>query len=68
VLAFPEIVTFRQPRCSEASGPRDAMFETERAEPARNTLHVYTVFLKYWLRHDFGAAVERLFAAPVTLG
>jgi hypothetical protein len=36
------------------------MFETDAAGAARNVLHVYTVFLKYWLRHDFGEALERL--------
>jgi hypothetical protein len=60
VLAFPEIVTFRQPRCAEATGPRDPIFEDGEIDAPRNTLHVYTVFLKLWLREDFGAALNRL--------
>ena len=65
VLAFPEVVTFRLPECAEAQGPHDPMFEPVAADPARNSLHIYTVFLKYWHRHDFGAAVERLLEAGV---
>jgi hypothetical protein len=60
VLAFPEIITFRQQACAEAEGPHDAMFEGSAEGAARNTLHVYTVFLKLWLREDFGAALDRL--------
>ena len=60
VLAFPEIVRFRLPQCTESSGPRDPMFGN--VEPARNCLHVYTVFLKFWLRQDFGEAVSALMA------
>jgi hypothetical protein len=38
------------------------MFEPVAADPARNCLHVYTVFLKYWRRRDFGAHLDRLLA------
>lgn len=58
VLAFPEVVMFRLPECVAASGPLDPMFEP--VDPARNSLHIYTVFLKFWLRQDFGAALDRL--------
>ncbi|MCB2060158.1 MAG: hypothetical protein R3E09_05885 [Novosphingobium sp.] len=58
VLAFPEVVMFRLPECVNASGPLDPMFES--VDPARNSLHIYTVFLKFWLKHDFGGAVDRL--------
>ncbi|MEO7247176.1 MAG: hypothetical protein ABIW31_01875, partial [Novosphingobium sp.] len=60
VLAFPEIIRFRLPHCAEASGPHDPMFEPVSADPARNCLSVYTVFLKHWHRADFGTAVRRL--------
>jgi len=60
VLAFPEIVSFRAPACADATGPRDPMFEADDVESARNTLHVYTVFLKLWRRQDFGKAVRTL--------
>ena len=60
VLAFPEIVRFRLPGCTQATGPLDPMFRD--VDPARNCLHVYTVFLKFWHRADFGAAVDRLLA------
>jgi len=58
VLAFPEVVEFRLPGCIEASGPLDPMFLT--VEPARNSLHIYTVFLKFWRTHDFGKAIAHL--------
>jgi hypothetical protein len=60
VLAFPEVVMFRLPECVNASGPRDPMFEPVACDPARNSLHIYTVFLKFWLRQDFGKALDRL--------
>ena len=60
VLAFPEVVMFRLPGCVEATGPLDPIFEP--VDPARNSLHIYTVFLKFWLKHDFGRAVDRLLA------
>lgn len=58
VLAFPEIVQFRLPQCVEASGPQDAMFEP--VDPARNCLHIYTNFLKFWHSHSFAEALDRL--------
>ncbi|MCW1430353.1 hypothetical protein [Novosphingobium sp. JCM 18896] len=60
VLAFPEVILFRLPECVEAEGPQDAMFLP--VDPARNSLHIYTVFLKFWRRQDFGAALDRLLA------
>jgi hypothetical protein len=58
VLAFPEVIRFRLPECVDASGPHDPMFEA--VDPARNSLHIYTVFLKFWLRQDFGRALDLL--------
>jgi hypothetical protein len=58
VLAFPEVILFRLPECVNAAGPLDEMFHA--VDPARNSLHIYTVFLKFWLRQDFGAALDRL--------
>lgn len=58
VLAFPEIVMFRLPECVNASGPRDPMFEP--VDPARNCMHIYTNFLQFWRRRDFGKALDRL--------
>ena len=60
VLAFPEVVMFRLPECVRASGPLDPMFEP--VDPARNCLHIYTNFLKFWRRQNFGAALDRLLA------
>ena len=62
VLAFPEVVMFRLPECIDASGPQDPMFEPVPRDPARNSMHIYTVFLKFWERKDFGAALDRLLA------
>ncbi len=58
VLAFPEVVMFRLPECLNASGPTDPMFEP--VDPARNSLHIYTNFLKFWHSRDYGAALDRL--------
>jgi hypothetical protein len=58
VLAFPEVILFRLPECVNAAGPLDEMFHA--VDPARNSLHIYTVFLKFWLRQDFGATLDRL--------
>lgn len=58
VLAFPEVILYRLPQALHASGPLDPMFLP--VDPARNSLHIYTVFLKFWQRHDFGAALDRL--------
>ena len=60
VLAFPEIIRFRLPHCTEATSPRDPMFRPVSADPARNCLSVYTVLLKHWHREDFGAVVRRV--------
>lgn len=60
VLAFPEIIEFRLPRCVEASGPYDPMFEPVAVDAARNCRQVYVNLLQYWRRRDFGGAVERL--------
>lgn len=58
VLAFPEVILFRLPECVNASGPHDEMFLP--VDPARNSLHIYIAFLKFWKRQDFGAALDRL--------
>ncbi len=62
VLAFPETVLFRLPECVDATGPLDPMFLPVERDPARNTLHIYTVFLKFWRRYDVGGAVRELLA------
>jgi hypothetical protein len=62
VLAFPEIIRFRQPQCPQASGPHDPMFEPVAVDAARNCLSVYTVFLKHWRRENFGEVVRRVIA------
>lgn len=58
VLAFPEIIRFRLPGCTDADGPFDPMFHG--VDPARNCRQVYVNFLQFWRRQDFGAAVRRL--------
>lgn len=60
VLAFPEIVAFRFPGIAEASGPRDPALLA--IEPARNCLHVLTVFLKLWEARDIGGRIASLAA------
>ena len=60
VLMFPEVIRFRLPEAVDATGPYDPMFLS--AESARNSLHIYTVLLKFWLRQEFGAALDRLLA------
>lgn len=58
VLAFPEIIEFRLPGIFEASGPQDPTVLA--IEPARNCLHVLTVFLKLWEARGLGARAKRL--------
>jgi len=60
VLAFPEVIAFRCPGLEQASGPLDPMIQS--IDPARNSLHIYTVYLKLWRTRDFGARVERVLA------
>ena len=60
VLAFPSIVLFRAPGAYEASGPRDPMILD--VDPARNCLHVYTVFLKFWRTAGIGACLDQMLA------
>ena len=62
VLAFPEVIMFRWPGCEAASGPLDPALESVAMDPARNTLHIYTVFLKFWRKYEVGSAVEELLA------
>ncbi len=62
VLSFPETILFRLPGCVDAEGPLDPMFEPVACDPARNTLHIYTVFLKFWRKYDVGGAVRELLA------
>lgn len=59
-LAMPEIVLFRLPEAAQASGPQDPIFLT--SEPARNCLHIYTVFLNLWQSRDYGAKLDQLLA------
>jgi len=58
VLAFPEVVTFRCPEIARTEGPRDPAILA--IDPARNCLHIYTVFLKLWLNRDFGVRIDVL--------
>ena len=60
VLSFPEVVLFRLPEAATASGPHDPVFL--RSDPARNCLHIYTVFLNLWRTRNFGAALDWLLA------
>ncbi|MDB5724742.1 MAG: hypothetical protein JWQ16_1496 [Novosphingobium sp.] len=64
VLAFPEIITFRLPQCTEASGPYDPMFEPVAVDAARNCRQVYVNLLKYWRMQNFGKAVNGISAGP----
>ncbi len=62
VLAFPETILFRWPGCEAASGPLDPALDPVAMDPARNTLHIYTVFLNFWRKYEVGSAVEELLA------
>jgi hypothetical protein len=59
VLLFPEVILFRLPEIVDME-PNDERIMA--IDPARNSLHIYTVFLKFWLRQDFGKAVDELLA------
>ena len=58
VLSFPEVVLFRLPEAATATGPHDPIFL--RSDPARNCLHIYTVFLNLWRTRDFGSSLDWL--------
>ncbi len=60
MLAFPETIRFRLPSCIKASGPFDPMFEPIAIDPARNSMHIYAVFLGFWRKYDVGGAVREL--------
>ena len=60
LFSAPEIIRFRMPHCTKASGPRDPMFTHVSMDPPRNYLSVYTTLLKHWRREDFGGAARRL--------
>lgn len=62
VLAFPEVIMFRQPAFAEASGPYDPMFLPVEVDGARNCRQVYVNFLQFWRREDFGAKLDALLA------
>lgn len=58
VLAFPATVLFRLPEAAAASGSRDPIFL--RSDPARNCLHIFTVFLNLWRKRDLGTSLDKL--------
>jgi hypothetical protein len=62
MLAFPETIRFRLPQCVNASGPQAAMFTPVAIDPARNSMHIYAVFLNFWHKYDVGGAVTELLA------
>lgn len=60
VLLFPEVILFRLPEIVDMQPDDERIMAID---PARNSVHIYTVFLKFWLRQDFGAAVDKLLAS-----
>ena len=60
VLAFPEVIRFRMPDCAQLAGPQDPALEPVALDPARNSMHIYAVFCKFWHRYDAGGAVREL--------
>lgn len=60
VLAFPEVIRFRMPDCEKLSGPQDPALEPVAMDPARNSMHIYAVFCKFWHKYDAGDAVRKL--------
>ena len=62
MLAFPEVIRFRLPGCINASGPLDPLFDPVAVDPARNSMHIYAMFLSFWRKYDVGGAVRELLA------
>jgi len=60
IFAFPENVLFRLPEAPNCAGPLDPAILA--IDPARNQLHIYTVFLKFWRRADIGGCLDRVLA------
>jgi hypothetical protein len=60
VLAFPEIIRFRMPDCAKLAGTQDPALEPVALDPARNSMHIYAVFCKFWHKYDAGGAVHEL--------
>ncbi len=60
MLAFPEIIRFRMPDCDRISGPHDPALEPVTLDPARNSIHIYAMFLGFWHKYDVGGAVRAL--------
>lgn len=58
VLAFPEVITFRCPDVAKASGWLDPMIQA--IDPARNSTHIYKMYLKTWHARDFGARLQQV--------
>lgn len=60
MFAFPEIIRFRMPDCDRVSGLHDRAIEPVALDPARNSMHIYAAFLKFWHKYDVGGAVREL--------
>ncbi len=58
LLISPDFILLRLPEAANASGPLDPIFHG--VDPARNSLHIYTMLLKYWRRRDFGAHLDQM--------
>jgi hypothetical protein len=58
LIEAPALILSRLPEAVAAHGPLDPVFLKD--DVARGFLHVFTVFLHLWQRHDFGASLEQL--------
>jgi hypothetical protein len=58
MMDAPEKILLRLPEAVDAVGPLDPVFK--KNETARNYLHISTIVLNLWQRHDFGAGLDRM--------
>ena len=58
VLAFPKVIRFRCPEAATLSGPRDPVLLA--ISPARNCLHIYSNWLRFWQARDIAALLDDL--------
>lgn len=58
LINVPAIVLYRLPEAAHATGPLDPVFRKQ--ESARSFLHIFTIFLNFWRKDDFGAQLDRV--------
>jgi hypothetical protein len=58
LLDIPALILAKLPEAVHASGPRDPIFAKNAVVSA--FLHIFTVYMNLWQKHDLGASLERL--------